>query len=75
MRSIRSFTAGAVLTLGLAAPALAADVTTVGVTVGSLGNPYFAATDKGIAAKSKEITPKARVTYVASEYDLNKQVT
>src|ERR1700709_156223 len=53
----------------------AADVKNVGITVGSLGNPYFAATDKGIAAKAKEITPDAHLTAVSSDYDLNKQFT
>jgi ribose transport system substrate-binding protein len=47
----------------------------VGITVGSLGNPYFAATDKGIAGKAKQITPNAKIDIVSSDYDLNKQFT
>ena len=51
----------------------AASVKGVGVSVASLGNPYFTAADAGIHAKASELTPQARVTIVASEYDLNKQ--
>ncbi|WP_284947706.1 ABC transporter substrate-binding protein [Acidisoma cladoniae] len=66
---------GAALFAGLSTAAMAADVKTVGITVGSLGNPYFAATDKGIEAKAKEITPDAHIVAVSSDYDLNKQFT
>jgi ribose transport system substrate-binding protein len=66
---------GAALAVGLASPSFAADIKNVGITVGSLGNPYFSATDKGIQAKAKEITPNAHLTAVSSDYDLNKQFT
>jgi ribose transport system substrate-binding protein len=66
---------GAALAVGLASPSFAVDIKNVGITVGSLGNPYFAATDKGIQAKAKEITPDAHLTAVSSDYDLNKQFT
>lgn len=66
---------GAVIAVSFASGAMAKDITTVGISVGSLGNPYFAATDKGIEAKAKEITPGAKVIAVSSDYDLNKQFT
>jgi ribose transport system substrate-binding protein len=66
---------GAVLAAGLSSTAMAKDIKVVGITVGSLGNPYFVATDKGIAAKAKEITPGAKIIAVSSDYDLNKQFT
>jgi ribose transport system substrate-binding protein len=66
---------GAVLAAGLSTAAMAKDISVVGITVGSLGNPYFAATDKGIHARAKEITPDAKITAVSSDYDLNKQFT
>jgi ribose transport system substrate-binding protein len=47
----------------------------IGMTVGSLGNPYFVAAVKGGQAKAKELNPKSRVTAVSSDYDLNKQST
>jgi len=56
-------------------PARAADIKTVGITVGSLGNPYFIATDNGITAEAHKLSPGARLTFVSSDYDLNKQFT
>ncbi|MBE7210365.1 MAG: substrate-binding domain-containing protein [Gluconacetobacter diazotrophicus] len=67
--------AAALLAGSAAAMAAGPDVGTVGITVGSLGNPYFVATDKGISAAAKEVTPNARLTFVSSDYDLNKQFT
>jgi ribose transport system substrate-binding protein len=66
---------GAALAVGLSGTAMAKDISVIGITVGSLGNPYFAATDKGIAARAKEITPSAKIVAVSSDYDLNKQFT
>lgn len=69
-----SLAAGLMLS-AIAAPALAADISQVGITVGSLGNPYFVATDRGITQAAKAVTPSARLTFVSSDYDLNKQFT
>jgi ribose transport system substrate-binding protein len=66
---------GAVLAAGLSTAAMAKDITVVGITVGSLGNPYFVATVKGIKARAKEITPDAKTVAASSDYDLNKQFT
>jgi ribose transport system substrate-binding protein len=65
----------ATLATCLSNAAMAKDITVVGITVGSLGNPYFAATDKGIADRVKQLTPGARITVVSADYDLNKQFT
>ena len=59
--------------MGLATSAFAADVSKVGVTVGSLGNPYYAVTDKGIADAAHALNPRARITVVSADYDLAKQ--
>jgi len=68
--------AGSMLaTLAAGPTARAADIQNVGVSVGSLGNPYFVSTDKGISAAARELTPGARVTFVSADYDLNKQFT
>lgn len=63
---------------GIATPARSAetrpgDIRKVGITVGSLGNPYYAVTDKGIIDKAHELTPNAQVTAVSADYDLGKQ--
>jgi ribose transport system substrate-binding protein len=66
---------GAALAVGLSGTAMAKDIAVVGITVGSLGNPYFVATDKGIAARAKQIAPNAKMVAVSADYDLNKQYT
>ncbi|WP_454816003.1 ABC transporter substrate-binding protein [Labrys neptuniae] len=63
------------LAVGLAGPASAQSLKKVGVSVGSLGNPFFVATIKGITDKAKSINPAVEVTSVSAEYDLNKQFT
>jgi ribose transport system substrate-binding protein len=61
-------------TLMLAASAgHAADAPKIGMSVGSLGHPFFVATIKGATDEAKEINPSATLTSVASDWDLNKQ--
>jgi ribose transport system substrate-binding protein len=70
--------AAAALSLGFALQgAHAADkqLKSVGITVGSLGNPYFVTIVQGAEAKAKQINPSAKVTAVSADYDLNKQFT
>lgn len=45
----------------------------VGVTLGSLGNPYFVALARGAEAAAKQVNPQAKVTVLSADYDLNKQ--
>lgn len=45
----------------------------VGITLGSMGNPFFVALAKGAEAKVKELNPSAKVTVLSADYDLNKQ--
>ncbi|WP_321800260.1 ABC transporter substrate-binding protein [Burkholderia sp. BCC1988] len=47
----------------------------IGITVGSLGNPYFVTIVKGAEAEAKALNPNAKVTSVSADYDLNKQFT
>lgn len=67
------------LTMGLLALAMqataayAADLNSIGVSVGSLGNPFFTAISQGVETTAKGINPDVRVTVVASDYDLSKQ--
>lgn len=60
------------LTLGAAE---AKDLKSVGITLGSLGNPYFVTLAKGAEAKAREINPAVKVNSVSADYDLNKQYT
>jgi len=64
--------AGAALALATSA-ASAKELKAVGITLGSLGNPFFVTLAKGAEAKAKEINPNVRVTATSADYDLNKQ--
>jgi ribose transport system substrate-binding protein len=47
----------------------------IGMTVGSLGNPFFVATVHGAEAEARKLNPDAKVTATSADYDLNKQTT
>ena len=53
--------------------AQARDLKSIGITVGSLGNPFFVTIAKGAEAKAKQINPAVKVLTVSADYDLNKQ--
>ncbi len=58
------------------APASSAELKSIGVTVGSLGNPFFVQVVKGAEARAKQIAGgNVTVTAVSADYDLNKQST
>ena len=59
--------------LRLNAPASAKELKTIGMSVGSLSNPYFIALAEGATNAAKKINPDAKLTVVSSEYDLGKQ--
>ena len=59
----------------MAAGASAKDLRLVGVTVGSLGNPFFVALVKGATDEVHQLAPQAKVVAVSADYDLNKQST
>lgn len=47
----------------------------IGITLGSLGNPFFVTMVNGATAKAKEYNPNVEVISVSADYDLNKQFT
>lgn len=55
--------------------ASSAELNKIGITLGSLGNPFFVALANGAEAKAKEINPNAEVITGSADYDLNKQFT
>ena len=72
----KSLFALAVITAALAAPAVQAQnkqIKSVGITLGSMGNPFFVALAKGAEAKVKQYSPNAKVNALSADYDLNKQ--
>ncbi|HYZ60999.1 MAG TPA: ABC transporter substrate-binding protein [Acetobacteraceae bacterium] len=66
--------AGAALAL-LSGAAAARELKAIGVTLGSLGNPFFVALGKGVTDQAHQIAPNAKVTVTSADYDLNKQFT
>jgi len=73
---MRKFTMTLVATAALlAGQANAKDLNRIGISVASLGNPFFVALVKGATDKAKSINPNVEVTTVGFDYDLNKQFT
>jgi len=67
-------TAASVLAL-CAGTAHAKDLNSIGITVGSLGNPFFTTIAKGAEAKAKQVNPKVKILTASADYDLGKQFT
>jgi ribose transport system substrate-binding protein len=65
--------AGALLLTTSAAGAK--ELKAIGISVGSLGNPYFVALAKGATDEAKTLNPKVAITTVSADYDLGKQST
>ena len=59
----------------LGGAAQAKELESLGITLGSLGNPYFVALAKGAADAARSISPNIRVNSASADYDLNKQFT
>lgn len=57
-----------------AAPSSAQDIKSVGISVGSLGNPGFVIISNTATRLIKKNSPDAQVTTVGYDYDLGKQV-
>ena len=48
-------------------------IKSMGITLGSLGNPFFVSLAKGAEAKAKQFNPNVKITALSADYDLNKQ--
>ncbi|NWB57544.1 ABC transporter substrate-binding protein [Pseudomonas sp. F8002] len=51
----------------------ARELKAIGISMGSLGNPYFVTLADGATARAKELNPAVKVTSVSADYDLSKQ--
>nr|WP_294507153.1 ABC transporter substrate-binding protein [uncultured Rhodopila sp.] len=58
-----------------AGAATARDLKAIGISVGSMGNPFFVALAKGAEFEAKKTNPNVKVTAVGFDYDLGKQNT
>ncbi|MGJ4993928.1 ABC transporter substrate-binding protein [Bradyrhizobium sp. HKCCYLS3077] len=68
--------AGTALALVMSsAPSSAKELKSIGISLGSLGNPFFVALSKGAEFEAKKTNPNVKITTVGFEYDLGKQVT
>jgi ribose transport system substrate-binding protein len=75
MLMYRSLFAAASALAIMAGAAEAKELKSIGITVGSLGNPFFVTIAKGAEAKAKEVNPNVKVLTASSDYDLGKQFT
>jgi ribose transport system substrate-binding protein len=66
--------AGAAMAIG-ANVAQARELKSIGISLGSMGNPFFVALSKGAAFEAKKTNPNVKVTTVGYDYDLGKQNT
>lgn len=73
--SFRSLLGASAMVLFLGQTADAKDLNKIGISVGSLGNPYFISIVNAVKAEAAKINPSATVNAVSSDYDLGKQST
>lgn len=55
--------------------ASAKELKSIGISLGSMGNPFFVALAKGAEDQAKKVNPNVKVTAVGFDYDLGKQFT
>ncbi|RYC32594.1 ABC transporter [Lichenibacterium minor] len=65
--------AGAALAL-VAGGAQAKELKSIGISLGSLGNPFFIALSKGAEYEAKKTNPNVKILTFGYDYDLGKQV-
>ena len=53
----------------------AKDLRSIGISLGSMGNPFFVALSKGAEYEAKKVNPNVKITTVGFDYDLGKQNT
>jgi ribose transport system substrate-binding protein len=75
MKQIKYLLAAAALLATMPASAQDKVPSKVGVTVGTLGNPFFVPLVAGAKDAITKANPKAEVTVLGADYDLNKQAT
>jgi ribose transport system substrate-binding protein len=74
MNKTAAFLSGvAMAAVAAVTPASAKPINSIGVTLGSLGNPYFVALTQGATAEARKTNPQAHVIALSADYDLNKQ--
>ncbi len=73
---MKSMLLAAAAALALSAGAASAkELKSIGISLGSMGNPFFVALAKGAEDQAKKVNPNVKVTTVGFDYDLGKQFT
>ena len=62
--------AGGALVLATGTASAQEELNTIGITLGSLGNPFFVALAEGAEAKAKEINPDVTVNTASADYEV-----
>jgi ribose transport system substrate-binding protein len=75
MLKMISFAGAAVALVLSSAPSCAKELKSIGISLGSLGNPFFVALSKGAEFEARKTNSNVKITTVGFEYDLGKQVT
>ncbi len=75
MKSVLLATAAAAALALSAGAASAKELKSIGISLGSMGNPFFVALAKGAEDQAKKVNPNVKVTTVGFDYDLGKQFT
>ncbi len=73
MKLVKSIAFAGAMVAGLAAGVSAAQFNKIGVSLGSMGNPFFVALANGAEAEAKKINPDVEVLSMGYDYDLGKQ--
>ncbi len=59
----------------LAGAASAKELKSIGISLGSLGNPFFQALAKGATVEAQKVNPAVKVQTLGFDYDIGKQFT
>jgi ribose transport system substrate-binding protein len=73
MKSFKPLAIASALVAAMSMNAQAAELNKIGISLGSMGNPFFVALANGAEAKAKEINPNVEVLAMGYDYDLGKQ--
>ncbi|ABM04513.1 monosaccharide ABC transporter substrate-binding protein, CUT2 family [Psychromonas ingrahamii 37] len=73
MKGLKYLAMTGVLFAGISTSSYAGELNKIGVSLGSMGNPFFVALASGAEAEAKKINPNVEVLALGYDYDLGKQ--
>lgn len=73
MKGLKYLAMTGVLFAGISTSAYAGELNKIGISLGSMGNPFFVALASGAEAEAKKINPDVEVLALGYDYDLGKQ--